>query len=73
MSGSETDDRAGQSLQFTTPASPVLYVGPSGVTSGNGYALAASTEYFYDLGPGDVLFVVAASGSLTLPVLHTGY
>lgn len=72
LSGSDSDGISGQSLQFTTPASPVLYAGPASVTTSNGYALAASTEYFYDLKPGDNLFLVAASGSVNVPVLRTG-
>jgi hypothetical protein len=72
LSTAGTDDRPGESLQFTTPASPVIYVGGSNVTSSNGYALAVSTEYFYDLQGGETLYAAVASGSTSLPVLRTG-
>jgi hypothetical protein len=69
---SDSDHVSGHSLQFTTPASPAMFVGPSGVTNGNGYPLAVSTEYFFNITPGDDLFIVAASGSTAVPVLRGG-
>ncbi len=63
-------DEVSQSLQFTPPSA--IYVGPAGVTTANGYLLTAGVEYFYDLGQGDALYGVAASGTVVVPVLRTG-
>ena len=64
------DGLTGQSLQFTPPSA--IYVGPAGVTTANGYLLTAGVEYFYDLGQGDALYGVCASGTVVVPVLRTG-
>lgn len=70
LSGTETDTASGHTLVFTPPSA--IYVGPSGVTTGNGYLLTAGVEYVFDLGPGDVLYGVAASGTVVVPVLRIG-
>jgi hypothetical protein len=49
-----------------------IYVGPSGVTTGNGYLLTAGVEYYFDLPGDDALYGVAASGTVVVPVLRTG-
>ena len=67
---SESDDRAGHTLIFSPPSA--IYLGPSGVTTGNGYLLTANTEYAFDLNPGDALYGVAASGTVVVPVLRVG-
>lgn len=70
ISGGDGDGVAGHSVQFTPPSA--IYVGPAGVTTANGYLLTAGVEYTYDLGPGDVLYGVAASGTVVVPVLRVG-
>jgi hypothetical protein len=70
--GEDHDSAPGQTLQFTTPASPVVYAGPAGVTSETGYALLPSREYAYSLGPGDAFFLAVASGTVDIPTLRTG-
>lgn len=68
---SSTDDAAsGHTLVFTPPSA--IYVGPAGVTTGTGYLLSAGVEYAFDLGPGDVLYGVAASGTVVVPTLRVG-
>jgi hypothetical protein len=46
-------------------------LGPSGVTSGAGYSLAASGTLVVDVEGGDVLYPVTASGSSNVEVLRT--
>lgn len=70
LSGTEGDYNNGQTIQFTPPSA--IYVGPPGVTSATGYLLTAGVEYTYDLGSGDVLHGVTASGTVVVPVLRIG-
>jgi hypothetical protein len=70
LSAAETDDMAGQTIQFTPPS--VIYVGPAGVTSATGYALQANVEYIYDLPPGNAFYAAVASGTTAMPVFRVG-
>lgn len=67
---SDQYDLRGQSVLLNSPS--VIYVGPAGVTSGTGYAITPGVEYAFDLGPGDALYGITASGTVVVPVLRTG-
>lgn len=60
----------GHSVLFTPPQT--IYIGPAGVTAATGWATTPGQEYALDLGPGDALFAITASGNVTVPVLRTG-
>jgi hypothetical protein len=49
-----------------------IYVGGPGVTTTDGIPVAAGARIELDLGPGDSLHAVVASGSITVRVLHLG-
>lgn len=48
-----------------------VYLGPAGVTS-SGYELKAGESVATDLSPGEALYAIAASGTVTVHVLQTG-
>lgn len=73
LSSSSDDSASGHTLVFTPPSA--IYVGPAGVTTSGGtkgYLLTAGVEYAFDLGPGDALYGVAASGTVVVPTLRVG-
>lgn len=46
-------------------------LGSSTVTSGSGYQLASSGTLVVELGPGDVLYAITASGTSNVQVLRS--
>ena len=52
-------------------ASAACYIGPTGVTTANGFALATSTVYPVTLAPGESLYCVGAAGTEVISVLAT--
>lgn len=73
LTTSATDLVAGQSLLVHNPAtnSASVDLGASSVTTGAGFALAPGESVSIDTF-GDVLYAVAASGTVTVHVLETG-
>lgn len=65
-----TDPRS--SIAVQAPAAAALYVGPAGVTAATGYLIAAGQSIGLDLGPGERLYGILASGTGTAYVLRTG-
>lgn len=72
LSAVETDSIAGESLSLNNTGAGVVYLGPSGVTTANGFPLAAGALQFVDLQPGDNLYAIVATGTVVLAVLRTG-
>lgn len=70
LTGTDTDTRTGHAI-LVRPAAAVFVGGP-GVTTADGYPLAAGVELALDLGTGERLFAVAASGTVSVSVLRTG-
>lgn len=72
LSAAESDGVTGQSLLLTNKGSVELVLGPSSVSAGAGYRVAAGATVPVDLGVGEALHGVVASGSTTVDVLRTG-
>jgi len=49
-----------------------LFVGPAGVTAATGYKVPAAGSVGLDLGPGERLYGITASGTGTAHVLRSG-
>lgn len=52
-------------------ASAACFIGPTGVTTSNGFALATNTVYPVTLAPGESLYCVGAAGTEVISVLAT--
>lgn len=50
----------------------IVYIGASGVTTANGYPLDPGREMSADLGPGDALYGIVASGTVECRVVEVG-
>ncbi|MEU6674762.1 hypothetical protein [Streptomyces sp. NPDC046925] len=76
LSAADTDSVAGQSIYVTNGDAAAVFLGPSGVTTANGYSLAAgaSLPWRVDLGIGEALYAVSAAGTSAgaVKVLRTG-
>lgn len=72
LSSVDGDGVTGQSLLLTNKGSVELVLGPSSVTAGAGYRVAAGASVSVDLGVGEALYGVVASGSTTIDVLRMG-
>lgn len=69
----EADNTYGRSLVAYNEGTATVYIGGSDVTTGAyGYPLAAGGEIALDVAGSDEPFAVAASGTVTLRVLHLG-
>lgn len=66
----DTDTRSGHSILFRPAAA--VFIGGVGVTTADGYPVDANAEMALDLGSGERLFAVAASGTAVVSVLRTG-
>lgn len=60
------------SIAVQAPAAATLWVGPAGVTAATGFPVAAGQTLALDLGPGERLYGILASGSGTAYALATG-
>lgn len=60
------------SILVQAPAGAVLYVGPAGVTTANGFPVPAGSSFSIDLEFGERLYGVLASGTATAFVLRQG-
>jgi hypothetical protein len=70
---SETDNTYGRSLVATNEGAATVYVGGSDVTTTSyGYPLVAGGELALDVAGSDEPFAIAASGTVTLRLLHLG-
>lgn len=49
-----------------------IFVGTSDVTTETGFPVAANATFTADLGPGEALYGVAASGTVSVQVLEIG-
>lgn len=67
-----TDTVAGQSLAIRNKGTASVYLGGAGVTTGNGFELAAGESLSVDLAEGERLYAIAASGTVPVHVLRTG-
>lgn len=71
-----TDTRPGgevsRSILIANKGSASVYLGGPTVTSAAGYDLVAGAEVSFDLGSDDEPFAIAASGTVTVHVLHMG-
>lgn len=73
LSTAESDDRSGSSICVSNPSGgSTVYLGPAGVTTGNGFALDAGASMAFDLQPGELIYGIVASGTVTVSVLRTG-
>lgn len=70
--GQEEDFTPGHSVVIYNPGPATVDVGGSDVTAGQGYALASDATLSADLGRGELLYGVVASGTQTIHVLQTG-
>jgi len=59
-----------QSILVKNTGSADIYLGPSGVTTANGYPLAAGAEVSIDLGEKVVLYGIVASGTETVRIIE---
>lgn len=67
-----TASTAGMQLTLKNTSANAADLGPSTVTAGAGFDLAASAVVTVDLGPGDVLFAIrSAAADATIAVLRT--
>lgn len=67
-----TASTAGMQLTLKNTSANAADLGPSGVTAGAGFDLAASATVTVDLGPGDVLYAIrSAAADATIAVLRT--
>lgn len=71
LSQNEADGDGHATLLLSNNGSVDLYVGPSGVTTGTGFKVAAGASLSVDLSPGERLFGVTGSSS-SVHVLRTG-
>lgn len=68
-----SDDSDGASTTIKNPVGGVnVYLGPSGVTTANGFLLAAGDAMSADLGRGETVYGIVASGSQTVYVFRAG-
>lgn len=58
-----------KALDLTITASAACYIGPTGVTTANGFALTATNVYKIRLAPGESLYCVGAAGTEVISVL----
>lgn len=69
---SDSDSRAGFSVLVYNNGSSTVYIGGPSVTSTTGVPLTASNSISVDVYPGDVLYGITASGSVSCIVLSAG-
>jgi hypothetical protein len=72
LTAPDVDSVPGQSLMFTAPASPTLYLGGPGVTAADGVPVAVGQVVTATLGAGERLYAAVATGTVMLPVLRQG-
>ena len=74
----ETDSVAGSAVAVYNNGSVTVYVGDSGVTTSNGFPLAAGSSMSFEIDtepgdlPGDALYGIVASGTAEVRVLELG-
>lgn len=66
----DTDSVSGKSIAVN-PAS-AIDIGDDGVTAGAGFEVGAGVTFSADLGPGEALYGIAASGTVEVDVFETG-
>jgi hypothetical protein len=67
--GSSSNDKA--SVLVYNNGAVTLYVGGAAVTTGTGVPVAAAASFTVDLGPGDDLYAVVASGTCDARVIRS--
>lgn len=74
LSATETDDRSGSSIAVKVPsgAAAAVFVGKSDVTTATGFSVAVGESVALDLQPGEALYGIVASGTVTVHVLRSG-
>lgn len=74
LTGAQTDTIAGQSVVVKLPsaATASVFLGGTGVTTTTGFELTAGSSISMDLGQGEQLFGIVATGTQTVHVLRTG-
>ena len=68
---SDAGGMAGFQVTLKNKGAAAVFLGPSGVTTGNGYELAANDVLTRECAPGEEIFGIAASGSQAVHVLVT--
>jgi hypothetical protein len=69
----DTDAIPGGSIVVRAPATATLYLGgPDVNTTGNGWDVPVGTTFAVDLGPGEQLYALLATGTAGVLVLRTG-
>lgn len=66
-----SDTTTGNSLAIQNTGASTVYIGGPSVTTGSGYPLAAGGQIGADLAPGEDLYGVVASGTVTVAVLRS--
>lgn len=69
---SETDMARGSSVAVYNNGAATVYLGDDGVTTANGYPLAAGSHMSIDLDPSEALYGIVASGTVEVRVLEAG-
>lgn len=72
LTGTQTDSTAGQSLVVQNRGAADVFVGGTGVTTSTGFKLAAGDSVSLDLGQGEKLFGIVATGTVTCHILRAG-
>lgn len=69
----ETDTVAGSTLYLKNTSANAADLGPTGVTAGTGFDLAAGASVTVILPPGEILFAIrSAASDATIAVLRIG-
>jgi hypothetical protein len=73
LNSAETDTVSGARLVITNTSANAADLGPSTVTAGTGYSLAANATVTVELGAGDQLYAIRSGASdATISVLRVG-
>lgn len=73
LSAADGDSIAGQSLYVSNAGPTAVVLGPSGVTATTGFTIASGVNFGpIELGTGEALYGIVASGTQAVGVLRTG-
>lgn len=65
-------DADGQSVEVYNNGAATVWYGGAGVTTASGVPIALGTSRVFDLSPGEVVYAVAASGTVECRVAQIG-
>lgn len=72
LNAADSDGMVSQEVLVKNRGAAAVDLGPSEVTTGEGFELAAGDHVTVAVGPGEVLHAVAAAGTVRCDVLRTG-